>query len=169
MLEIFKFHFQDVFLNFFNFQTSIRAHVGTKAFATLQIELDRVVDYDSKWFTECHKDCMLETMLILFLRRLMIMFFNFQNSIRAHVGHRAFAILQIELYRVVDYDSKWFTECHKDCMLETMLILFLRRLMIMFFNFQNSIRAHVGHRAFAIPQIELYRAVDYDSRWSTKF
>ena len=124
MLEIFKFHFQDVFLNFLNFQTSIRAHVGTKAFATLQIELDRVVDYDSKWFTEC----------------LMIIIFNFQNSIRAHVGHRAFAILQIELYRVVDYDSKWFTECHKDCMLETMLILFLRRLMIMFFNFQNSIR-----------------------------
>ena len=33
------------------------------------------------------------------------MFFNFQNSIGAHVGHIVFAILQIELYRVVDYDS----------------------------------------------------------------
>ena len=36
-------------------------------------------------------------------------FFNFQNSIRAHVRHRAFETLQIELYRVVDYDSKWST------------------------------------------------------------
>ena len=32
------------------------------------------------------------------------------NSIRAHVGHTAFATLQIELYRVVDYDSKWFDQ-----------------------------------------------------------
>ena len=36
-------------------------------------------------------------------------FFNFQNSIKAHVQHRAFATLQNELYRVVDYDSKWST------------------------------------------------------------
>ena len=34
-------------------------------------------------------------------------FFNFKNSIRAHARHIAFATLQIELYRVVDYDSKW--------------------------------------------------------------
>ena len=43
----------------------------------------------------------------------------FLNSIRAHVGPRAFASLQIELYRVVDYDSKWSTKFHKDCMLES--------------------------------------------------
>ena len=42
---------------------------------------------------------------------------NFQNSIRAHVGNRVFATLQIELYRVVDYDSKWSTKFHEDCML----------------------------------------------------
>ena len=44
--------------------------------------------------------------------------FNFQNSIRAHVRHRAFATLQIELYRVVLYDSKWSIKFNKDCMLE---------------------------------------------------
>ena len=55
------------------------------------------------------------------LRRLLI-FFNFQNSIRAHVRHRAFATLQIELYRVVDYDSKWSTNIYEDCMLELFLI-----------------------------------------------
>ena len=36
----------------------------------------------------------------------------------AHVGHRAFATLQIELYRVVDYDIKWSTKLHIDCMLD---------------------------------------------------
>ena len=41
------------------------------------------------------------------LRRLLI--YLFQNSIRAHVWYIAFATLQIELYRVVDYDSKWST------------------------------------------------------------
>ena len=40
----------------------------------------------------------------------------FQNSIMANVGHRAFATLQIELHHVVDYDSKWYTKLHKDCM-----------------------------------------------------
>ena len=48
--------------------------------------------------------------------------FNFQNSIRAHVRHRAFATFQNELYRVVDYDSKWSTKFHEDCMLELFLI-----------------------------------------------
>ena len=52
------------------------------------------------------------------------------NSIRAHVGHTTFATLQIELYRVVDYDSKWSTKFHKDCMLENFVISLLRRLMI---------------------------------------
>ena len=46
-----------------------------------------------------------------------IYIFNLQNSIRAHVRYRAFTTLQIELYRVVDYDSKWSTIFHKDCML----------------------------------------------------
>ena len=43
-------------------------------------------------------------------------YFNFQNSIRAHVGHRAFATVQIDLYRVVYYDSKWSTKIYEDCM-----------------------------------------------------
>ena len=46
-----------------------------------------------------------------------IYFFNFKNSIRAHVRHRDFATLLIKLYRVVDYDSKWSTKFHNDCML----------------------------------------------------
>ena len=50
------------------------------------------------------------------LRRLLIYIFNFQNSIRAHVGHIAFATVQIDLYRVVDYDSKWSTKIYEDCM-----------------------------------------------------
>ena len=40
-----------------------------------------------------------------------------QNSMRAHVWYIAFATLQIELYRVVDYDSQWSTKYHNDCML----------------------------------------------------
>ena len=80
---------------------------------------------------------------------------------RANVGHRASATLQIELYRVVDYDRKWSIKFHKDCMLDLFGIFT--------FNFQNSIRAHVGHAAFATLQIDLYRVVDYDSKWSTKF
>ena len=55
--------------------------------------------------------------VIPLLRRILI-FFNFRNSIRAHVGHRDFATLQIELYRVVEYGSKWSTKFHKYCMLE---------------------------------------------------
>ena len=51
-----------------------------------------------------------------------------------NVGHRAFATLQIELYRVVDYDSKWSTKFYKDCMFEFFVISLLRRLMIMFFK-----------------------------------
>ena len=117
--NFFNFTFKMSFdIYFFNFQNSIRAHVGHRAFATLQIELYRVVEYDSKWSTKFHKDCMLEIFVISLLRRLLIYIFNFQNSIRAHVGHRAFATLQIELYRVVEYDSKWSTKFHKDCMLE---------------------------------------------------
>ena len=75
---------------------------------------------------------MLEFFLISLSKRLMIIFINFLNSIRAHVGHTPFATLQIELYRVVDYDSKWSTKFHKDCMLEIFVISLLRRLMIIF-------------------------------------
>ena len=56
------------------------------------------------------------------LRRLLIYIYFFQNSIRAHVQHRAFATLQIELYRVVDYDNKWSTKFYEDCILELLLI-----------------------------------------------
>ena len=52
-----------------------------------------------------------------------MMILNFKKkNIRAHVRHRAFAILQIELYRVVDYDNKWSTKFYGDCMLELFLI-----------------------------------------------
>ena len=122
-----------VFDNFLNFQNSIRAHVGHTAFATLPIEFYSVVDYDSKWSTKFHKDCLLELILISLLRRLLIILSILKNSIRAHVRHRAFATLQIELYRVVDYDSKWSTNFHKDCMLDNFIISLLRRLLIMSF------------------------------------
>ena len=46
-----------------------------------------------------------------------------------HVRHRAFATFQIELYRVVDYDSKWSTKFHNDCMLNLVISL-LKRIMI---------------------------------------
>ena len=50
----------------------------------------------------------------------MMIFKYIKNNIRAHVRHRSFATLQIELYRVVDYDMKWSTttKFHKDCMFE---------------------------------------------------
>ena len=35
-----------------------------------------------------------------------------------------FATLQIELYHVVDYDSKWSTKFYKDCMLEFLILSF---------------------------------------------
>ena len=49
-------------------------------------------------------------------------FINFLNSIRAHVRYRDFETLQLELYRVLDSDSKWSTKFHKDCMLEVFKI-----------------------------------------------
>ena len=109
-----------------HFQNSIRAHVGHRAFETFQIELYRVVDYDSKWPANFHEYCMLEFYFIFTFKT---SFDKFLNSIRAHVCHRAFATLQIELYRVVDYDSKWPTNFHEDCMLEILLISLLRRLL----------------------------------------
>ena len=118
------------------FFLSIRAHVQYRAFATLQIELYHVVHYDSKCSTIFHKDCMFEIFEISLLRRLMIIFLIFLKSIKAHVRYRAIATLQIELYRVVDYDSKWSTKFHKDCMLEIFVISLLRRLMIIFLIFK---------------------------------
>ena len=57
-------------------------------------------------------------------------FFNFQNSIRAYARYRAFVTPHVELYCVVDYDSKWSTKYHKDCMFEIFKISLSRRLMI---------------------------------------
>ena len=118
------------------FKKSIRAHVRYRAFATLQIELYCIVDYDRKWSTKFHKDCMFEIFEISLLRRLMI-FFYIKKSIKAHVRYRAFATLQIELYCIVDYDSKCYTKFHKDCMFEIFIISLLRRLMIIFLIFKN--------------------------------
>ena len=150
-------------ISFFYFQNSIRAHVRHRAFATLKIELYRVVDYDSKWSTKFYKDCIFDFFIISPLGRLMIILFNFQNSIRVHVWHRVFETLQIKLYCAVEYDSKWSTKIHKDCMLDVFVISLLRRLLI--FKKNNSIRAHVEHTAFATLQI----VVDYDNKWVYKF
>ena len=75
------------------------------------------------------------------LRRLLI-FLIFKLVLGAHVRHRAFATLQNELYRVVDYDSKWSTKVYEDCMLELFLNFTFKTSFGIFFNFQNSIRAH---------------------------
>ena len=68
---------------------------------------------------------MFEFFLISLLRGLMIFIF-FEKSIRAHVRYRAFATLQIELYCIVDCDSKWSTKFHNDCMLELFFFSLLR-------------------------------------------
>ena len=60
---------------------------------------------------------MFEIFVISLLRRLMIIFL-IKKSIRAHVRYRALATLQIELYSIVNYDSKWSTKFHKNCMFE---------------------------------------------------
>ena len=39
-------------------------------------------------------------------------YFSCYISIRANVRHRAFATLQIELYRVVDYNRKWSSKLY---------------------------------------------------------
>ena len=122
---------------FKKFLKSIRDHVRYRAFATLQIELYCIVDYDSKWSTKFHKDCMFEILVISLLRRLLIIFKHFKKSIRDHVRYRAFATLQIELYHVVHYDSKWSTKFHKDCMFEFFLISLLRRFIIFLKNFKK--------------------------------
>ena len=87
------------------------------------------MDYDSKWSTKFHNDCMFEILVISLLRRFMI-FFNLKKSIRDHVRYRAFATLQIELYCIMNYDSKWSTKFHNDCMFEIFEISLLRRLMV---------------------------------------
>ena len=74
---------------------------------------------------------MFEMFVISLLRRLMI-FLKFRKSIKVPVRYRDFATLQIELYHVVHYDSKWSTIFHMDCMFEIFVISLLRRLMIFF-------------------------------------
>ena len=120
-------------ISFFYFLNSIRAHVRHRAFAILKIELHRVVDYNSKWSTKFHKDCMLEFFYnFTFKSSYDKKKLNFQNSIRAHVWHRVFETLQIKLYCAVEYDSKWSTKIHKDCMLDVFVISLLRHLLIFF-------------------------------------
>ena len=77
---------------------------------------------------------MFEIFVISLLRRLMIkqFFLKFFKVLRAHVRYTAFATLQIELYHVVHYDSKWSTKFHTDCMFEIFVISLLRRRMIIF-------------------------------------
>ena len=113
---------------------SIYINYGECVKLTLQIELYHVVHYDSKWSTKFHNDCMFEIFLISLLRRLMIIFKHLK-SIKAHVRYSAFATLQIELYCIVDYDSKWSTKFHKDCMFEIFVISLLRRLMVILKHF----------------------------------
>ena len=48
VVKLFNFTFKTSFDNFYNFQNSIRNHVGPRAFATLQNELSPVVDYNNK-------------------------------------------------------------------------------------------------------------------------
>ena len=78
---------------------------------------------------------MFEILVISLLRRLMIIFKHLKKSIRAHVRYIAFATLQIELYSIVDYDSKWSTKFHKDCLFEIFVISLLRRLMVILKHF----------------------------------
>ena len=122
------------------------------------MELHCVVDYDSKWSTKFHKDCMFEIFVISLLRRLMIIFY-FKKSIKAHVRYRAFATLQVELYCIVDYDRKWSTKFHNDCMLGILFISLLRRLLITINKFQNN-----WPTAFATVHSELDHAVNYHSK-----
>ena len=68
---------------------------------------------------------MFEIFVISLLRRFMIIFKHSKKIIRAHVRYRAFATLQIELYCIADYDSKWSTKFHKDCMFEIFVISLL--------------------------------------------
>ena len=79
---------------------------------------------------------MFEIFRISLLRRLMIIFKHFEKSINAHVRYRAFATLQIELYHVVHYDSKWSTKFHNDCMFAIFVISLLRRFMIYIYFFK---------------------------------
>ena len=60
---------------------------------------------------------------------------DFQNSIRAHVGHTFLATVQNELDHAVDYRSKWSTKFHKDCKVENYSILLLRDLLMIFIIF----------------------------------
>ena len=117
-----NFTFKTSLDNSFNFQNSIRAHVGHTAFATLQIELYRVVDYDSKWSTKFYKDCKFEFFVISLLRRLMIMFLKFSKLYYGQCQAQSFCNTKIKLYRVVDYGSKWSTKFHEDCTLEFFVI-----------------------------------------------
>ena len=136
-------------------------HVCLTAFATLQHELYRVVDYDSKLSIKFHNVCMLEYYLISPLRCLLMIFLNFQNNIRVHVWPIAFATVQHELYHVVDYDSKWSTKFHNDCMLENDLISLSRRLLMIFIIFTIVLGPMSGPQLLQHFQIDEYRVVDY--------
>ena len=75
---------------------------------------------------------MFEILVISLLRRLMVILNIFLKVLGPLFDRELFATLQIELYCIVDYDSKWSTKFHKDCMFEILVISLLRRLMIIF-------------------------------------
>ena len=98
MLEIFNLSFKTSFDNIFNiFKIVLGSMSDTNLLQTIQVELYRVVDYDSKWSTKLHNDCMLGNLLNFTFKTSYDNFINFLNSIRDHVRYRAFETLQIEL------------------------------------------------------------------------
>ena len=88
------------------------------------------------WSTKFHKDGMLVCLISLLRHRLIMFLFIFQNNIRAHIRHEAFATLQIELYRVVDYDRRWSTKFRKDCKLDFLNFTFKTSFYIYFLIFK---------------------------------
>ena len=64
-----------------------------------------------------------------------------------------------KLYCIVDYDSKWSTKFHNDCMLGIFIISLLRRLLIIKNKFQNN-----WPTAFATVHNELDHAVNDHSK-----
>ena len=103
------------------------SHVGHRAFATLQIELYHWTIIASG----------IPIFIMIVFRKIInstfkTSFDNFQNSIRAYGRPRVFATIQIELYRVADYHTKWSEIFYKDCMFENVFISLSRRILMIF-------------------------------------
>ena len=80
------------------------------------------MDYDSKWSTNIHKKIVCWNYFLFHFKTSFEILIHFKLVLGTMSDTELLQQSKIELYRVVDYDSKWSTKFYEDCMLELFLI-----------------------------------------------